>query len=246
VGRFWETYRRATDLRIAGQPAEAAAAYAEALTLVPEHQDALYYLGSMDFELGDLPGAEQAWRRLVAVDPSNARGHSRLGTLYSCIGAPALLDLARASAEFERALAINREETGPLLQLGEIALLRDDPAGARSWFEKVVGSHVSSVEAHFYLGYLAWQEGASDRAAELLAAAVRHAQPTEPPKGVLGEGDTRAGTGPLIAHPDRCRPMRATASDLAGLDADAVAGRGGTIYRELGAVLEDVRRSLPR
>jgi len=246
VGRFWETYRRATSLRLAGRPADAAAAYGEALALDPDHQDALYYLGSMDFELGDLAGAERAWRRLVAVDASNARGHSRLGMLYSCVGKPALLDLERAGAEFRRALEINREETGPLLQLGEIALLRGDAAQARSWFEQVVGSHVASVEAHYYLGYLAWKDGAPARATELLAAAARHARPTTPPGGVAGEGDTRARPGPVVATPDDCRPMRATASSLVAMAASEVAGRAGTIYRDLDVRLEAVRRDLSR
>jgi tetratricopeptide (TPR) repeat protein len=244
--QFWETYRQATELRIAGRSAEAADAYARALALNPGHQDALYYQGNMEFDLGRLADAQRAWRRLVDVDPSNARGHSQLGMLYSCVGEPAFLDLESAAAEFQRALEINREETGPLLQLGEIALLQGDLAQARSWFEKVVGSNFSSVEALFYLGYLAWKASASNRATEFLAAAAGHARPAERAMGVPGEGDTRAGKGPVAASPAPCRPMRAAVSDLGALAPDAVAHRMGPIYREFDALLESVRRKLPR
>jgi tetratricopeptide (TPR) repeat protein len=246
VRQFWETYRQATALRIAGRSADAAEAYARALALNPGHQDALYYQGNMEFDLGRLADAQRAWRRLVDVDPSNARGHSQLGMLYSCVGEPAFLDLESAATEFQRALEINREETGPLLQLGEIALLQGDLAQARSWFDKVVGSNFSSVEALFYLGYLAWKAGASDRATEFLATAVGHARPAERAKGVPGEGDTRAGKGPMVANPAQCRAMRAAVADLAALNPDAVAHRVGPIYREFDALLEDVRRKLPQ
>jgi tetratricopeptide (TPR) repeat protein len=200
----------------------------------------------VEFDLGRPAEAERAWRRLVEVDPSNARGHAQLGVLYSCVGEPAFLDLERAAAEFERSLEINREETGPLLHLGEIALLQGDLAQARSWFDKVVGSNFSSVEALFYQGYLAWRAGASDRAARLLGTAAGHARPVEPPKGVPGEGDTRTGRGPMVSDPARCRPMRAAAGGLAALDPDTVTRRVGPIYREFDAVLEDARRRLRR
>ncbi len=238
VQQFWETYRQATDHRIAGRLADAREAYTRALALNPGHQDALYYLGNMAFELGDLPGAERAWRRLVEVDPSNARGHSQLGVLYSCVGAPALLDLASADAEFRRALEINREETGPLLHLGEVALLRGDLEEARTWFEKVTGSNYTSVEAHFYRGYVAWKAGASRRATELLAAAVGFARPAAPAEGVAGEGDTRAGRRPMVAEPAAgCRPMRVRVEDLRALD-DTDLSRGmDSVYRALDGLL---------
>lgn len=244
VRQFWQTYRRATDLRIAGRPAEAAEAYAEALALVPGHEDALYYLGSMDFELGDLAGAERAWHRLVAVDPSNGRGHSQLGMLYSCFGKPALLDLGRAAGEFQRALAINREQTGPLLDLGEIALVQGDLAQARSYFDSVVGSNYTSVAAHAYRAYLAWKAGAASQAAALLATAAGHARANAPVAALPGEGDTRKGRAPMTTASAICRPMRVKVADLAR-PGDEIARGAEARYRELDSLLRDVRRSLP-
>lgn len=245
IQRFWETYRRATEHRIAGRSAAAAEEYTRALALSPEHQDALYYLGNMYFDLGDLAAAERAWQRLVKIDPTSARAHSQLGTLYFCVGEEGRLQPERARAELQRALAINREETGPLLHLGEIALVQGDLEEARYYFDAIVGSNPSSTEAHFYQGYLAWQAGALERAAELLAAASRHARPAAPAEGVPGEGDTRAGAAPMVSIPARCRALRARVHDVLASEDDA-ARWVGPIYREFDELLRDVRRKLPQ
>jgi len=245
VRDFWDAYREATAFRIAEQPVEAAAAYRRALALNPGHQDALYYLGNMRFDVGDYAAAEQAWRRLVEVDPTNARGHSQLGLLYSCVGAPAFVQLHRAAAEFERALAINREETGSLLHLGEIALLRGDLARADSYLDAVVGSNYTSVPAYAYKAYLAWKAGAGSEAARLLATAAGHARGDAPAAAVPGEGDTRAGRAPMVTASSTCRPMRPGRADLSGIS-DGTGPAADSLYRALDSLLERARRTIPR
>lgn len=242
LGRFWRVYRDATALRIAGQPAEAAAAYEQALALNPGHQDALYYLGNAYFDLGDLARAEQSWRRLVEVDPTNARGHSQLGVLYSCVGAPAFVHLDRAAAEFERALEINREETGSLMHLGEIALLQEDLARAESYFNAVIGSNYTSVAAYVYRAYLAWASGAGDEATQLLAGAARHAQGDAPSQAAPSEGDTRTGRAPLVTGTSICRPMRPQRSDFVHIGKDT-ARVADSVARALDGLLRDARRT---
>lgn len=244
IRRFWDTYRRATDHRIAGQSQEAADAYARALAVNPEHQDALYYLGNMEFDLGNLAAAERAWQRLIEIEPTSARAHSQLGTLYFCVGEEQVLQPDRAIAEFQRAADLNREETGPLLSLGEIALVQEDMEAALEYLDAVIGSNYSSVEAHFYKGYIAWRSGTPEQASELLAAAVHHARPSAPTGEAPGEGDTRAGTAPMVRSPARCGAMRAHAAELAGLDAD-VTRQVGPVYRAFEELLRDVRRKLP-
>ena len=245
IHRFWEAYRRATEHRIAGRSREAVEEYTRALGLNPEHQDALYYLGNMHFDLGNLAAAEQSWQRLVEIDPTSARAHSQLGALYFCVGEQEMLQPERATAELQRALAINREETGSLLRLGEIALVQGDLEKALDYFDAVVGSNYSSVPAHFYQGYIAWKAGAFDRASELLTAATHHARPAAPAEGVPGEGDTRAGAAPMVSTPARCRAMQARVDDLVAVDGD-VARRVGPAYREFDELLQDVRRKLPQ
>jgi hypothetical protein len=245
IRRFWEVYRLATDHRIAGRSAEAAEQYRGALTLNPEHQDALYYLGNMQLALGDLTAAEQAWQRLLEIDPTSARAHSQLGTLYFCVGEEEPLQPEKAAAEFQRALAIYTEETGPLLHLGEIALVQGHLENARYYFDAVIGSNFSSVEAHFYEGYIEWTTGDRAQAAELLAAAIRFAEPPEPVEGVLGEGDTREGAAPMVSTPVRCEGMQTLVGELVESDG-GVARQVEPVYRKFDEFLEEVRGQLPR
>ncbi len=210
VLRFWELYRQATARRVGGRTREAADDYARALELNPRHEDVLYYLGNMRFELGEYEAAEDAWRRLIAVNPSSARAHSRLGDLYMCPDLESFFDLDAAEAEFERAHEINREETGPPLRLGQIALLRGDLDAALGHLDAVIGSNYSSVEAHYLKGYIAWKRGDERQAEESLAQAASFARPKEAaagaPSGASQEGDTRSGAAPLARSGARCEP----------------------------------------
>ncbi|HEX9754979.1 MAG TPA: FG-GAP-like repeat-containing protein [Gemmatimonadales bacterium] len=223
IREFWQLYRAAAEHRVAGRTAAAAAAYAQALERDPDHEDALYYLGNMRLELGDFAAAEQAWRRQAAVNPGSARAHSQLGSLYLCLEEGAPFDPARAESEFERAHEINKEETGPLLRLGEVALLRGDHAAARRRLETVLGSHPASAPSHFYLGYLAWKAGDRDRARAAFGRAVAASPP--PPAPAPGEGDTKRGVTPLSARRERCaalrdllRPLETPPADSSALD----------------------------
>ena len=204
VLEFWTLYRAATTARVDGRIAEARDAYSKALALNPRHEDVLYYLGNMDLELGSFADAETAWRRLVEVNPGSARAHSRLGDIYACPDSGAPWDLGRAQREFARAAELNREETGPLLRLGEVALLRGDLSAAQTQFDAVIVTHPRSLDAQFLKGYVAWRRGQQSLAAAQLRAAVALAQAPQTVQAVPAEGDTKQGTAPLVAHRARC------------------------------------------
>ncbi|HLZ45703.1 MAG TPA: tetratricopeptide repeat protein, partial [Gemmatimonadales bacterium] len=178
--------------------------YQKALALDPQHEDVLYYLGNMELELGNYRAAEVAWRHLVKVNPASARAHSRLGDLYACPDSGAPWDLARAAAEVDTAAALNREETGPLLKLGEVALLRGDLAAARAQFDAVIATQPRNVEAHYLDGYVTWKRGDRAAAARQYQAArdLAHTPPTI--QAAPSEGDTKHGTTPLVARSTRC------------------------------------------
>lgn len=208
VTEFWKRYRGATDQRIAGNTEVAAREYRRALELNPRHGDALYYLGGMRLSLGDFAGAEQAWRDLATSDPSSARAHSQLGRLYLCLdeGAPFRVD--SAEAHLTRAHQINSEETGPVLQLGEAALIRGDTAVAARWFRTVLGSHQASAAAWFYAGFLEWKAGNRAKAGACYREALRVSAPASPPASAApGEGDTKGGP-PMTSRPGRCDQFR--------------------------------------
>ncbi len=205
IAKFWSLYRDATAARIEGRFRDAQASYRNALALNPRHEDVRYYLGNVELELGNFRAAEVEWRQLVGINPASARGHSRLGDLYACPDTGAPWDLARAQAEYSRAAALNREETGPLVRLGEVALLRGDLKTASQQFDAVTVTHPRSVEAHYLRGYVAWKDGDKAAAAALYQQAKALASAPQPVSQAPSEGDTKHGTPPIVVHPSRCQ-----------------------------------------
>ncbi|MFI4941784.1 MAG: tetratricopeptide repeat protein [Burkholderiales bacterium] len=186
---FWKELNAAGAARTERDFAGAARRYEAALALDPRHEDGLYYLGQCQRELGDARAAARSFERLVEVNPLSARGHLALGALFASPDAAEPMDLARAEQHLRRAHAINGEETGPVVRLGEVALVGGRLDEARQWFESALRTNPKSVEAAFLAGYLAWESG---REAAPLAARVRGAVTVEAPtKGVLSEGDRR-------------------------------------------------------
>ena len=233
IRQFWETFREATGHRMAGRIAEARDAYSRALELNPRHEDALYYLGNMQVELGHYLEALAAWQRLVQVNPASARGHSRLGDLYLCADPGAPRDLSRSEAEFRRAAEINREETGPLLRLGELALIRGDRVGAKSYLDAVIGSHAGSVEAHWLKGYLAWKQARPEDAAALLRQSVVLAHRSQIVAQPSGEGDTKSGQAPAAAKSARCQVFETQVEQLRTADSTEVGSQMSELYHAL-------------
>ncbi|NIM50576.1 MAG: tetratricopeptide repeat protein [Gemmatimonadales bacterium] len=244
VRRFWDLYRSGTGHRIAGRTQQAVDDYVAALALNERHEDALYYLGNMYLTLGQFVDAERTWKRLVEVNPMSARAHSRLGDLHLCLEEGAPFDLSAAQADFERALQIYKEETGPVLRLGQIALLRGDLAGARAHFDAVVGSNFRSVEAYFLQGFIAWHEGDQGKASTLLARAAQYARPVESESGVAGEGDTKAGASPMVVQQARCRLFQPHVEDLGQLEESDIPAQLDRRYRRVRGLLGQVRRKL--
>jgi tetratricopeptide (TPR) repeat protein len=198
--RFWDVYRRATDSRLEGAWEEASTAYAEALAIDTRHEGALYYSGNMFFELEKYDQAEAAWRRLIEVNPLSARAHFQLGAVYSCGAQGAPFDLQIAEREFQRALDINQEETGPILKLGELHILNGQEQQALTYLEMATLSNPKSVEAHYMIGYIKWNAGEESKALESLQRAATYARAGKPAGAPMGEGDTKAGSGPLLAE----------------------------------------------
>lgn len=234
VQDFWKLYREATTLRIARSTQRASDVYAHALELNPIHEDVLYYYGSMRLDLGDFSGAARAWRTLVTVNPSSARAHSELGSLYLCLDAGAPFQLDSAERHFARAHEINKEETGPLVRLGEVALLRGDLAAAKRHFDAVLVTHAGNGLARFYAGYVEWKNGNTALAQQQFARAVAAAGSTPISARPSGEGDTKRGMAALVARNERCDGLRRLTEQLR-----TAAGKRDMVtrYRELENVL---------
>jgi tetratricopeptide (TPR) repeat protein len=229
---------------MAGRTREAAEGYRQALTLNGEHEDALHYLGNMCVELGEYQAAEASWRRLAQVNPQSARAHLQLGNLYLNFEQKEFFNLSRAEEEFQRALQINQEETGPTLRLGHVALIRGDLPRAQSYFDAVIATHYKSVEAHFLKGYVAWKTGNTSTAETMFSEAVKFSQADKPVQGVLSEGDTKTGRA-HVAPPSSKRQtlFQDRFGDLADLNETSVSQQMRARYEKLEALLKQMRNS---
>ncbi|MBI4550624.1 MAG: tetratricopeptide repeat protein [Candidatus Latescibacteria bacterium] len=191
VVRFWETYRRASDRRDAGDLNGAVAAYQEALRLNDRHEDTLYYLGNTLCDLGRYEEALSTFQRLVAVNALSARAHFQAGAILSCAEPGAPFDLDGAEREFQRALDINREESEPLVRLGEVALAKGDLDRAQDYLTGATRLNSKAVEAYYLRGYIRWKRGDRGGAVALFKTALKLNQADKPVRGVLGEGDVK-------------------------------------------------------
>jgi tetratricopeptide (TPR) repeat protein len=247
VLEFWQRLGAATDARIALDFARARDLYLEALRLEPRHEDALYYLGQCQRQLHAPIEARRAFERLVAANPASARGHLALGALLASSDPAEPLDLEAAEVHLRRAHAINGEETGAMLRLGEVLIVQGRREDARTWLEAAARTNPKSVEAPFLLGYLSWEAGEGRQASALLGRAARAGQTDAPPKGVLGEGDRKAAVTavPVRAAPPLREPMgRTLFSELAGSlrtsGADSVVAKPDSLYR----AVDEARRKI--
>jgi tetratricopeptide (TPR) repeat protein len=241
VRLFWERFGDATAARIAGDCTRAIDLYFEAIRLDPRHEDSFYYLGQCQRITRQPAEARRAFERLVEVNPASARGHLALGALLASAEPTEPLDLAQAESHLRRAHEINGEETGPMLRLGEVLLVQDRVADARTWLEAAARTNPRAVEASFLLAYLAWDAGDRGNAHAHFVRALKAAQADAPPKGVLGEGDRKvAVAGQVRAAPPLQEPMgRTLFSDLArplrGPEAASIAARPESLYRAVEA-----------
>jgi tetratricopeptide (TPR) repeat protein len=219
VLKFWEYYRTATDYRMEEKWQQAADYYLKALEFNPVHEDALYYLGNMYLELLRYKDAEACWTKLAKINPQKSRAYLQLATLY--LSSEEFFDIEKAENASRQALKNNKEETGPVLLLGEIKLIRGDLDAAADDFKAVTTSNFKSVDAYFLAGYIAWKKGDKTKARDLFLEAVKYAKPADnAPQKVEGEGDTKHGKGfgsvtsksvfhPLIAQLAAVQPDQA-------------------------------------
>lgn len=191
IARFWDAYRRASDLRQSGNLEAAAGAYRAALQLDNRHEDTLYYLGNTLFDLGRYDDALLAFRQLIGVNPLSARAHFQAGAILSCPAAGAPFDLKSAEQEFRRTLEINREESEPLIRLGEVALAGNRLDEAERHLTDATRLNVKAPGACYLLGYIYWTRGDKRKASEWLETALRRSAVEKPAAGMSGEGDRR-------------------------------------------------------
>jgi enediyne biosynthesis protein E4 len=226
IVKFWAVFDEAGRLRRSQNFSAAVEKYREALAIQGKHEDSLYYLGQCLRESGDFAGAERAWEQLVTLNPASARGHLALGGLLASPDEQTPMDLKLAEEHFRRAHAINGEETGPMLRLGEVLIAVGRLPEAQHWLESAAKTNPKSVEAACMAGYVRWNSGDFAGASEFYLKALRAAKVDVPVKGVLSEGDRKAAPSPAgakTAPPPLKEPMGSTlfGASCAGLKTQA-------------------------
>jgi tetratricopeptide (TPR) repeat protein len=235
VRDFWRDFREATQLRLDGDFTAAREAYGRALENNPEHEDALYYLGNVNLELGNWEDAKALWGRLTEVNPSSSRAFSQLGSLALCRPDIPAFDLGAARSAFESAHRLNPEETGPTLRLGQVALLENRVAEAADFFDAVTGSHFTSLEAHYLKAFTEWLGGRGDESLQELNRIIAEIESLPQPP-VMGEGDTKTGR--------RLGPSEEAGCPLFEPFIEAIDGAARPLRRDVFAHFEELREVL--
>ncbi|MHC4080920.1 MAG: FG-GAP-like repeat-containing protein [Planctomycetota bacterium] len=186
---FWSKHRAAMRaMKVEADYPKAIALFEEAVALDPTHEDARYYLGNCLAAVGDTDAAVVQLEALLRLDPRSHRGLRRLGVLRASV-AKTRADLKEAMSLLDRALEINREETGVLLAMGEIDLILGDYDQADQHLEWACRTNPRAVSGFYLRGYVAWKRGEDDMARELLQRARDALGPEWKPEGTTAEGD---------------------------------------------------------
>jgi hypothetical protein len=192
VVEFWKKQHLAMDaLKKDSDIQKAARLFREAVALNPAHEDSRYYLANCLYAEGDTAGALEQLDALIRINPQSHRGYQRKGLLLAA-AARNMDQLTAAESTVGKAQALNPEETGTLLLLGEIALLRGDSGGAQRQLEMACRTNPKAVGGYFLRGYLAWKNHDLPRARDLLLAAKNARGKDWKPAGSAAEGDVRA------------------------------------------------------
>ncbi len=200
---FWENQRAAVRaLKVDADLPQAIRLFRAALSLRPDHEDSLYYLGQCLAETGDSEEALAQFSKMSRLNPASHRALSQWGLLRAA-SATSMADLDAGADALERAVQINPEETGALLALAEINLLRGEREQAEQRLEWVCRTNRRAVAGFFLRGFLAWKQDDPQGARKLLAEALAARGPDWKPAGGTAEGDVKTSleTGQTLLSP---------------------------------------------
>lgn len=204
---FWAVYRQARSFKLQGIWEQAIESYQRALELDSRHEDSLYGLANCYLEIDRFGEALRCLDRLVEINPMSLRGQLQKGMIHAC-PAGSEFDLDAAEAALQRAFEINQEETGSLLRLGEVALMRGDDERAFELFALANRSNFRAVEGYYLRAYIRWEQNRLVESRDLLEEARRRGGEPKVVAGVPGEGDTRPGSSLPPTTLDDKLPLR--------------------------------------
>jgi tetratricopeptide (TPR) repeat protein len=111
-----------------------------ALKLKPDHLPALYLLGRKAQLEGDYKDAEAAFRKVLKVEPKNAKAHGQLGMALYHLGKE-----ADAQREYESELALNPDDYNTWFNVGELQMVH---AAQEYLPEKIQALRAEAMESY--------------------------------------------------------------------------------------------------
>jgi predicted TPR repeat methyltransferase len=142
-----EALAQALAIHKRGHPGPAAVIYQRILDVIPEHVDALQYLGIAAHQLGKSDDALALMNRAIELRPDGAELYNNLGNILRQTGR-----LKEARASYERALVHSAEHIDALTNLGSLARAEGRAEEAVDIFRRVLVLSPDHVEAHHNLG----------------------------------------------------------------------------------------------
>lgn len=190
--QFWTAYGAARAARAEGRLDDAIRLYSRALSIRPNHEDSLYYLGHCYLEQRRYADALASYHRLLDASPSgSSRAYMQIALVHASFDPAAPRDLAAAREYFDRAMAVD-PDSGALLGQGEVAVLDGRWAAARDTLLRADLDNPMSIAAPYLLGYLAFREGRGEEAWARFQTAVRRGELKKLPVKWTEEGDVKA------------------------------------------------------
>jgi tetratricopeptide (TPR) repeat protein len=124
------------------------------VALRPKYWAAWRNLGAALYEVGDLSGAEAAYRKVIDLRPNDALAQSNLGSALLRQG-----KLAEAGDAFRKASACDPSLAEALSGLGEVLYAQGRHEQSKALFEKAIGLKPDLPEAHNNLGHVLFSQG---------------------------------------------------------------------------------------
>jgi tetratricopeptide (TPR) repeat protein len=126
--------------------------------------------------------------KLMEINPMSHRAYKQWGIMRA-MTAESPDDLEAANRALERSHEINKEETGTVLVLGQIALMRGDEELAKQNLEWNTGTNPRSTGGYYLQAYLAWKRGDREASVAFLEQALGTRGEDWKPEGAVAEGD---------------------------------------------------------
>ncbi|HKQ67953.1 MAG TPA: tetratricopeptide repeat protein [Polyangiaceae bacterium] len=140
-----------------GHAKDASEIYEKILELVPDHADALHFLGVAKHKLGFPDEAVDLIRRSLAIAPDNASAENNLGNILRQRGR-----LGEAADAYRRSLDLSPENPDALSNLGTIVRAEGDLGAAAKFFQRALEVSQDHVEALHNLGNTFLLAGANE------------------------------------------------------------------------------------